>query len=83
MVQMDGPALTVLEGTVTKGIDGLLGLVDVLQDWEAEIRMDSIKSINVREKKKNHHNRRGGGGGYGSAIVIPFATSSTTKNGGA
>lgn len=65
MVQMDGPALTVLEGTVTKGVDVLLGL-DVLQDWEAEIRMGSNKSITVREKK-----RRGG-----AFVVIPFATSS-------
>jgi hypothetical protein len=66
---MDGPALTVLEGTVTKGVDVLLGL-DVLQDWEAEIRMGSNKSITVREKK-----RRGG-----ASVVIPFATSSTTKD---
>lgn len=72
MVQMDGPALTVLEGTVTKGVDVLLGL-DVLQDWEAEIRMGSNKSITVREKK-----RRGG-----ASVVIPFATSSTTKDAGA
>lgn len=70
MVQMDGPALTVLEGTVTKGVDVLLGL-DVLQDWEAEIRMGSNKSITVREKK-----RRGG-----ASVVIPFATSSTNDAG--
>lgn len=70
MVQMDGPALTVLEGTVTKGVDVLLGL-DVLQDWEAEIRMGSNKSITVREKK-----RRGG-----ASVVIPFATSSTKDAG--
>jgi hypothetical protein len=74
MVQMDGPALTVLEGTVTKGVDVLLGL-DVLQDWEAEIRMGSNKSITVREKK-----RRGGGG---ASVVIPFATTSSTKDAGA
>jgi hypothetical protein len=68
-VQMDGPALTVLEGTVTKGVDVLLGL-DVLQDWEAEIRMGpSRKSITVREK-----NRRGFGGPSKVAAVIPFAT---------
>ena len=37
---MDGPSLTVLEGTATRGIDVILGL-DVLQDWEAEIRVAS------------------------------------------
>ena len=47
-VQMDGPALTVLEGTVTQGVDILLGL-DVLQDWDAEIRMGKQKSITVHK----------------------------------
>lgn len=62
MVEMDGPALTVLEGTVTQGVDVLLGL-DVLQDWEAEIRMGpKRKSITVKK-------RRGG-----SSVVIPFAS---------
>ena len=66
-VQMDGPALTVLEGTVTKGVDMLLGL-DVLQDWDAEIRMGSNKSITV--KKKEGRNKLKGG----SSIVIPFVS---------
>jgi hypothetical protein len=61
VVQMDGPALTVIEGTVTKGVDVLLGL-DVLQDWEAEIRIGGpIQTMTVREKMKT--------------VVIPFATS--------
>jgi hypothetical protein len=61
LIQMDGPALTVIEGTVTKGVDVLLGL-DVLQDWEAEIRIGGpIQTMTVREKKKT--------------VVIPFATS--------
>jgi len=38
VIEMNGPALTVLEGTVTQGVDMLVGL-DVLQDWEATIRM--------------------------------------------
>ena len=67
MVQMDGPALTVLEGTVTQGVDILLGL-DVLQDWDAEIRMGKQKSITVH--------KRGNGGSSG--VVIPFASSSIT-----
>ena len=62
-VQMDGPALTVLEGTVTKGVDMLLGL-DVLQDWDAEIRMGSSKSITVRKRE--------GRSKHGSSVVIPF-----------
>jgi len=67
-VQMDGPALTVLEGTVTQGVDILLGL-DVLQDWDAEIRMGGKqKSITVH--------KRGSSGGSG--VVIPFASSSIT-----
>ena len=64
-VQMDGPALTVLEGTVTQGVDILLGL-DVLQDWDAEIRMGKQKSITVHKR------------GNGSGVVIPFASSSST-----
>ena len=75
MVQMDGPALTVLEGTVTQGVDVLLGL-DVLQDWEVEIRMGPKKSITV--KKRRNKSGRGyydGGGGDASSVVIPFATS--------
>jgi hypothetical protein len=62
---MDGPALTVLEGTVTKGVDMLLGL-DVLQDWDAEIRMGTSKSITVRKKE----GRLKGG----NSIVIPFVS---------
>jgi len=62
-VQMDGPALTVLEGTVTQGVDILLGL-DVLQDWDAEIRMGGKqKSITVHKRGR-------------SGVVIPFASSS-------
>jgi len=68
-VQMDGPALTVLEGTVTQGVDILLGL-DVLQDWDAEIRMGGKqKSITVHKRGSN---------GGSSGVVIPFASSSTT-----
>ena len=63
---MDGPALTVLEGTVTQGVDILLGL-DVLQDWDAEIRMGKQKSITVHKRGRN-------GGSCG--VVIPFASSS-------
>ena len=71
-VQMDGPALTVLEGTVTPGVDVLIGL-DVLQDWEAEIRMGPRKSITV--KRKERRNRNGVCGGSGSSsVVIPFAS---------
>ncbi|KAL9182945.1 hypothetical protein ACHAXT_004224 [Thalassiosira profunda] len=62
--QMDGPALTVLEGTVTQGVDILFGL-DVLQDWEAEIRVGSRKSLTVKKGR----NKNGGGG----SAVIPFA----------
>jgi len=65
-VQMDGPALTVLEGTVTQGVDILLGL-DVLQDWDAEIRMGKKKSITVHKR---------GNGSSGSGVVIPFVSSS-------
>ena len=46
-VQMDGPALTVIEDMVM-GIDILLGL-DVLQDWDAEICMGKQKSITVHK----------------------------------
>mmetsp|Transcript_26712 Transcript_26712/g.56867 ORF Transcript_26712/g.56867 Transcript_26712/m.56867 type:complete len:765 (+) Transcript_26712:666-2960(+) len=72
-VQMEGPALTVLEGTVTQGVDVLLGL-DVLQDWEAEIRMGPNKSITVR--KRHGRNCSGGGvatdGATTDKLVIPF-----------
>jgi len=61
-VQMDGPALTVLEGTVTQGVDILLGL-DVLQDWDAEIRMGKKRSLTVHKRGS-------------SGVVIPFASSS-------
>ena len=71
-VQMDGPALTVLEGTVTKGVDVLLGL-DVLQDWEAEIRMGPKKSITVKK-------RRNRSGGNGSPVVIPFVSNAPQTN---
>jgi len=68
-VQMDGPALTVLEGTVTQGVDILLGL-DVLQDWDAEIRMGGKqKSITVHKRGKSVGS---------SGVVIPFASSSIT-----
>ena len=73
MVQMDGPALTVLEGTVTQGVDVLLGL-DVLQDWEAEIRMDPKKSITVKKRRNKSGRGYYGGGGDASLVVIPFAT---------
>ncbi|KAL7482442.1 hypothetical protein ACHAW6_008119 [Cyclotella cf. meneghiniana] len=66
VVQMDGPALTVLEGTVTKGVDILLGL-DVLQDWEAEIRMGASKSITVKKKDGRH-----GRAIDGNSVIIPF-----------
>jgi hypothetical protein len=67
-VQMDGPALTVLEGTVTKGVDLLLGL-DVLQDWEAEIRMGANKSITV--KKRQGRNSKSWDE---DSVVIPFVS---------
>lgn len=67
VVQMDGPALTVLEGTVTKGVDILLGL-DVLQDWEAEIRVGASKSLTVRKKEG-----RNGRALDGNPVIIPFA----------
>ena len=73
MVQMDGPALTVLEGTVTQGVDVLLGL-DVLQDWEAEIRMGPKKSITVKKRRNKSGRGYYGGGGDASLVVIPFAT---------
>ena len=38
VIEMNGLALIVLEGTVTQGVDMLVGL-DVLQDWEATIRI--------------------------------------------
>ena len=65
LVQMDSPALTVLEGTVTKGVDMLLGL-DVLQDWDAEIRMGKNKSITVRKKE--------GKSKHANSVVIPFVS---------
>jgi hypothetical protein len=70
---MDGPALTVLEGTVTKGVDMLLGL-DVLQDWDAEIRMGSSKSITVRKKEGRNRRLKDG-----NSVVIPFVTSQGEK----
>ena len=72
MIQMDGPALTVIEGTVTQGVDILLGL-DVLQDWDAEIRMGPRKSITVNK-------RRGSADGGGRTVVIPFASSSAANS---
>lgn len=72
-IQMDGPALTVLEGTVTKGVDMLLGL-DVLQDWDAEIRMGSSKSITVRKKEGRNGRLKDG-----NSVVIPFVTSQGEK----
>lgn len=75
LVQMDGPALTVIEGTVTKGVDVLLGL-DVLQDWEAEIRIGGpIQTMTVREKKTK--STRFNGDEITDTVVIPFATSTT------
>mmetsp|Transcript_18625 Transcript_18625/g.33705 ORF Transcript_18625/g.33705 Transcript_18625/m.33705 type:complete len:646 (+) Transcript_18625:133-2070(+) len=68
MVQMDGPALTVLEGTVTQGVDILFGL-DVLQDWEAEIRMGPRKSITVKKRRN-----RNSYSDSGDSVVIPFAS---------
>lgn len=70
-VQMDGPALTVLEGTVTKGVDVLLGL-DVLQDWEAEIKMGPEKSITVKKRRNRNDSPYVDGR---EAVVIPFASS--------
>ena len=62
IIQMNGPALTVLEGTVTEGVDMLLGL-DVLQDWEATIQMGGRarkSSITVRKR------------GVEEPVVLPF-----------
>lgn len=76
LVQMNGPALTVIEGSVTKGVDVLLGL-DVLQDWEAVIRMSGpIQTITVREKTKTKSTRFNGDE-ISNTVVIPFATSTT------
>eukprot|EP00574_Skeletonema_japonicum_P000317 CAMPEP_0201739418 /NCGR_PEP_ID=MMETSP0593-20130828/45770_1 /ASSEMBLY_ACC=CAM_ASM_000672 /TAXON_ID=267983 /ORGANISM="Skeletonema japonicum, Strain CCMP2506" /LENGTH=783 /DNA_ID=CAMNT_0048233689 /DNA_START=182 /DNA_END=2530 /DNA_ORIENTATION=+ len=62
MVQMNGPALTVLEGTVTEGVDMLLGL-DVLQDWEATIQMGgSARQSSITVKKR----------GMSKPVVLPF-----------
>lgn len=77
MVQMDGPALTVLEGTVTQGVDVLLGL-DVLQDWDAEIRMGPRKSITVN-KRRGGGTATSSGSSSSSSVVIPFASSSRSR----
>jgi hypothetical protein len=62
MIQMNGPALTVLEGTVTEGVDMLLGL-DVLQDWEATIQMGgSARQSSIAVKKR----------GMSEPVVLPF-----------
>ena len=70
-VEMEGPALTVLEGTVTQGVDVLLGL-DVLQDWEAEIKMGAQKSITVNKKRRERSYRSGS---EREKLVIPFVNS--------
>lgn len=75
-VQMDGPALTVLEGTVTPGVDVLLGL-DVLQDWEAEIRMGSKQSITVKKRRRGSASFKSGN----SSVVIPFSSRASSSSG--
>ena len=71
VVQMDGPALTVLECTVTQGVDVLFGL-NVLQDWEADICMGPKKSITLKTKRSM--SRGSAGSGSGSSVVIPFVS---------
>ena len=73
-VQMDGPALTVLEGTVTPGVDVLLGL-DVLQDWEAEIRMGSKQSITVKKRERGSTSIKSGN----NSFVIPFSSRASSS----
>lgn len=63
IIEMNGPALTILEGTVThQGVDMLVRL-DVLQEWEATIRMGGcarLSSIAVRKR------------GRRDPVVLPF-----------
>lgn len=73
-VQMDGPALTVLEGTVTPGVDVLLGL-DVLQDWEAEISMGQKQSITVKKRRRGSSFKGGN-----SSVVIPFSSRASSSS---
>lgn len=69
LIQVDGPALTVLEGTVTQGVDMLLGL-DVLQDWEATIQMGgSGKKSSITVKQR----------GMLEPVVLPFLVSGSNK----
>ena len=90
IVQMDGPALTVIEGTVTKGVDILLGL-DVLQDWEAEIRMGPTRQQSITVKRTTrrimggttttYSSFSGRGSGTSSTVVIPFVTNGSGGGG--
>ena len=73
VIEMNGPALTVLEGTVTQGVDMLVGL-DVLQDWEATIRMGGSStgmgsSMMVRKC------------GRKDPVVLPFLVGSSSSRG--
>jgi len=84
-VQMDGPALTVLEGTVTQGVDILFGL-DVLQDWEACVSLGPTKSITVK-KRRNRNNGIVASSRHGSSdcadgdsVMIPFARPKKTHH---
>eukprot|EP00984_Skeletonema_dohrnii_P023516 scaffold12609_cov132-Skeletonema_dohrnii-CCMP3373.AAC.1 len=72
VIEMNGPALTVLEGTVTQGVDMLVGL-DVLQDWEATIRMGGSSagmgsSMMVRKR------------GRKDPVVLPFLVGSSSSS---
>jgi len=62
ILQINGPALTVLEGSVTEGVDMLLGL-DVLQDWEATIQIGG----NARQSSMTVKKR-----GMSEPVVLPF-----------
>eukprot|EP00984_Skeletonema_dohrnii_P030229 scaffold21575_cov172-Skeletonema_dohrnii-CCMP3373.AAC.3 len=72
IVQMNGPALTVLEGTVTEGVDMLLGL-DVLQDWEATIQMGgNARQSSITVKKR----------GMSEPVVLPFLVGDSSSGKG-
>jgi len=72
ILQMNGPALTVLEGTVTEGVDMLLGL-DVLQDWEATIQMGgNARQSSITVKKR----------GMSEPVVLPFLVGDSSSSKG-